>query len=212
MRSPCIITAWLLATHGALAAEPAPAETPPARKGPVIAVGIGAGLFRARSGNTLDERRFSGETLSLEALFGGHLTRHFTLGAALARDQVFGLRASDSKLDGDEPDLTNLSFFTTAFSLFGDFELLRQPRLHFLGFLGYGGLFVDGRRGSGALDIETPSGFTYAIAVGCEYRVAEHVALGGRLRLSAGTWSVNERSGTDVHLLLPALLAGARWD
>jgi hypothetical protein len=185
----------------------------PRAQGPVVAAGIGVGLFRARSGDSLDERRFSGETLSLEAMFGAHLGRHFTFGAAYARDQVFGLRASDSRIDGDEPDVRNVTFFTTAFSLFGDVVVLRQPELHVLGFLGYGGLSVDGRHGSGASDIETPSGFVYAIAFGCEYHVAEHLALGGRLRVTAASWSVTESTkSTDVHVLIPALLAGLRWD
>lgn len=192
---------------------PAAPPTAAASKGPVVLVGIGAGLFRAASGNALDERSFRGETFSLEAMLGAHVSRRFTLGGGYHRDQVMGLTATDSRLDGDEPDMKDVSFLASTFSLFGDFELTRQPELHVFMLLGYGGLYVDGRRGNApGGEIEIPTGFVYGVGFGCEYRVSEHVTLGGRVRVTSSSMSVTENTGTDVDLFVPALLAGFRYD
>jgi hypothetical protein len=183
------------------------------RKTLLLSAGIGAGLFSAASGDADDRRHFSGESLSLAFLVGGHVGTRTSFGAAYLRDHVFGLRARDDLLDGDEPVLDDLTFYLNTVALFCDFTLVRRPELHLQVFAGRGWLGVLGRQGADE-EVDDPSGFAFAAALSAEYRVADRVAVGGALRVVGAPFSVVESSGggTSVGIVVPALLLTARYD
>lgn len=200
--------AWSLALAGLTCSAPARAEP---LEGFVLSAAVGPGLFRATSGTDPDKRTFRGETLSFHALVGGRIGRYVALGAAYLRDGVFGLRASDSVVDGDEPDLEHIRMFLSSYGLFLDVRVLDVPELHLQVFPCYGHLYVDGRASN---EVENPSGFVLAVAATAEFRVARRLTVGGGLRFTWAPMNVTEtgRGGTDVTVLLPALLAVGRFD
>jgi hypothetical protein len=213
---------WAPFAHGAGAnGGPATAEStaPPTstasgakRSGFVAVAGLGPGLFSANSGSSEDTRHFSGATLSLELLIGGHLAPGFTLGAAYLRDQVYGLTLKDSSATATPPSLDGISFALSTLALFGDVTLpLKLPELHLQAFLGYGTLIVSGRPANAA-DVEEPSGLVLAGALSTEFRIIPQATLGLAARVTWAPLQVTEFRGTDVHTLIPALLVTARYD
>src|SRR5262249_3437147 len=152
------------------------------------------GLLFASNDNETDQRRFHGESLSLQFLIGAHAGKHAEIGFAYLRDEIFDLRSSDSLLDGDEPDAEHLKFFTSTIAFFADVRLSNQPEVHFQGFVGPGSLVVDGRRNAGNLELEDPSGLIFALVATGEYRLAPRVTVGVGLRLTFAPLSVTETS------------------
>jgi hypothetical protein len=193
-------------------AEPPPA--PERKKALLFSAGIGAGVFSATSGATDDQRHFSGKSLSLAFLAGGHAGARASFGAAYLRDQVLGLRARDDLADGDEPIVDELTFYLNTVALFGDITLVERPELHLQLFAGRGWLGVLGRPGKLDDEVDEPSGFAFAAALSAEYRLVDRVAVGGALRVVGAPFSVDEGSGggTSVGIVVPALLLTARYD
>jgi len=176
----------------------------------VLAAALGPGFLHTSSGTT-DRRHFSGPTLSLEVLVGGHLGHTFSLGGALLRDQVFGLTLKDSNPKAQLPNIDGVSFAVNSVALFGDWRLqLGLPELHVQGFLGYARLHIAGR--PAAADDAEPSGILYAAALSTEFRLAEHATLGVAARITYVPMTVTEVNATDVDTLVPALLVTGRYD
>jgi hypothetical protein len=199
----------------ALASEPAAgtASEAPKTHGVVSSLGVGPGLFIANSGSAPDTRRYRGESVSFSFLLGGRVNRTLALGGGYLRDEIVDLRAKDGVLDGDEPNLSHVHFFTSVFGVFGDFLIPTRPELHAQGFIGYGSLFVDGRP-LAAANVDNPSGFVYAGTLSAEFRVASDLTLGPALRLLLADFSVNETGvgSTHVSVLIPALMVTGRYD
>jgi hypothetical protein len=194
----------------ASAATETRASTP---HGLVLSLGVGPGLFIAHGGSAADPRRFNGESVSTSLLLGGRVSPTFALGGGYLRDEILDVRSRDAVLDGDEPNLAHLHFFTSVFGLFGDYLIPTRPELHVQAFVGYGSLFVNGRS-TPAADVDNPSGFVYAGALSSEFRVAGDVTLGAALRLLFADFSVNETRvrATPVGVLIPALMLTGRYD
>jgi hypothetical protein len=222
-----LVAGWLAAAHVLVTPARAQADEPsvdsdsgPAARestvlhGFVLSAGVGAGLFRATSGVATDQRHFSGESLSLAVLMGGHLSRRFTLGGAYLRDQVFGLEAHDDVIDGDEPLLDDLTLYLNTISLFGDVMLAEHPELHLQAYAGRGWLGVLGRQNDADDDIDDPAGWVLGAALSSELRLAQRFAVGGALRVVWAPFFVDEGSGggTDVDIVVPALLVTGRFD
>jgi hypothetical protein len=195
------------------AAEAPASESSSKSHGLVLSLAAGPGLFITSSGSAADRRSFHGESVSLSLFVGGHIGRTFVFGGGYLRDEIVDLRSKDSTLDGDEPDLSHIHFFTSIFGLFGDFRIPTRPELHLVPFLGYGSLFVSGRPLVG-VNVANPSGFVYAVALTSEFRLARALTLGGALRVLLGDFSVNETGAGSmgVNVVIPALLVTGRYD
>ena len=194
---------------------PAPARaaaSSPVRKTFVASLGVGGGRFFADSGFNNDTRHFSGTSLSIDVLVGGHLAPSLAFGAAYLRDQIYGLKVRDSSPLATPPNLDGLSFYLSTLALFGDVTLpIALPELHLQGLFGYGALVVAGRPANAA-EVDNPTGMVLAGALSTEFRVVEHATLGVAARVTWAPLSVTELSGTAVPTVIPALLAVARYD
>jgi hypothetical protein len=182
---------------------PAPNAERPA-SGVFVGLGLGIGYFHASSGSAADTRVFSGGTGSGQLVLGGRIGKHrnVTLGAAYLRDQVFALTSKDEVVDGDEPDLRDVSMALSAFGFFADVALESHPALHFQGVVALGSLVT--LRSSG--NIDDPSGFVFDLGVGYEFFRGGGLALGALLRANYAPFYVDEQQGTSVQVLTPSLL------
>jgi hypothetical protein len=170
-----------------------------------MALGVGPGFFYATSGKPDDSRRFSGGSVSGQLMVGGRIGRRFVLGGAYLRDQIFALSSKDAVRDGDEPDLSNVSFMLSAFGVAGDVYLREQgggPHIQL--FLGLGSLAVQGRSQQ---NVDEPSGTLMSAGFGYDFWSSDALALGALLRVNWAQFEVRETStGVDVNGFLPALL------
>lgn len=74
------------------------------------APGIGFFYSSNKSFNASGDRRvFRGGTFSLQFAIGGTVGRHVAMGGSYFRDQVWGLSSEDGVVDGDEPNLDDVS-------------------------------------------------------------------------------------------------------
>lgn len=196
----CVLGFLACASHAA--AEPGPAS-PPKRSKFHAGFGAGPGLLVAHSGAASDTRSFSGGSVSFGVSIGGRIGRHFVLGGAYLRDQIFSLSSKDERVDGDEPDLDGISFAYSAIGVLGEIYFMERggPRLEL--FVGQGFLDVRGRSST---RIDDPSGALLGAGVGYDFPVSPDVSLGVLLRVNSAQFDVNESSGTDVDSLIPALL------
>ena len=127
------------------------------------------------------------------------------LAGAFLRDQVVGLRSKDQRIDGDEPNLQDVTFGLWAVGFLVDFAMEREPGLHVQALAGVGALSVS--RTSG--DPDDPTGLMASLAAGYDFKVGQDLALGALLRATYAPLDANEVSGTTVHVLVPALLLTA---
>jgi hypothetical protein len=202
---------------------PIPADAreklPPVPRGPYVHDGlfmrlaVGPGLFQGSSGTSPDSRSFSAGSVSIDAAIGGAPGRGFILGAAFQTNRFFSLSSSDDIVDGDEPDLSGVSFSVSGLSIFADYYPEPTDGLHFLGSLGLGWLDVS-RPGSSA--DRSPNGPLLGLGGGYEWFVGPNISLGVLLRGSLGLFSVRETTpsgvSTSVTAFIPALLATATYN
>ena len=202
---------------------PIPADTrqgvPPVPRGPYVHDGVffrlsvGPGLFQGSSGNSPDSRSFSAGAVAIDGAIGGSPGRGFILGAAFQTNRFFSLSSSDDIEDGDEPDLSNVSFSVSGLSMFADYYPEPTDGLHFLASVGPGWLNVSR---SGDNSISDPSGVLLGLGGGYEWFVGPNISLGVLLRASLGLFSVHETTSigpaTSVTVFIPALLATATYN
>lgn len=131
--------------------------------------------------------------------------RNVALAGAFLRDQVLGLRSKDQRIDGDEPHLRDVTFGLWAVGILVDVALQAEPGLHLQGFAGVGGLSAS--RTSG--DVDDPTGLMASVAAGYDFKVGEHLAVGGLFRATYAPLDVRELTGTTVYITVPALLLTA---
>jgi len=189
-----------------------PAEATPRTReltGFMATAAVGPGVFFGNSGLSPDIRRFRGGTVSLAASMGFHLSPEVSLGATYLRDQVFALSSRDTVVDGDEPNLEDISFFLSSVGVFLDMQVVKRPEVHLAVAACRGQLFVDGRTSS---FVDNPAGWVFAFTSSVEFRLAEVFTVGGAFRFTYAPLSVNE-TGTDrsVNVFIPALLFTARY-
>jgi hypothetical protein len=196
----CVLFVLACAAHAA--AEPGQ-PSPPKRSRFHAGFGAGPGLLVAHSGVASDTRSFSGGSVSFAVLMGGRIGRHFVLGGAYLRDQIFSLSSKDERVDGDEPDLSGISFAYSAIGVLGEVYFMERggPRLEL--FVGQGFLDVRGRSSS---RVDDPSGALLSAGAGYDFAVSPDVSLGVLLRVNSAQFEVRESNGTDVDSLIPALL------
>ncbi|HVW25104.1 MAG TPA: hypothetical protein VHC69_07010 [Polyangiaceae bacterium] len=196
-----------------------PIETAaPVRRGAFVHDGlfarasVGPGLFQASSGHSPDTRTFSGGTVSFDAAVGGSPVRGFIMGAEWQTNRVFSLSSTDAVIDGDEPDLSGVSFSVSSIALFVDFYPDPTDGLHFLGAVGVGWLDVNH---SNSGDTPSPTGPLLSLGVGYEWFVGPEISLGLLARGNLGLFSVNETgssTSTGVTAFVPVLLATATYN
>lgn len=223
-------SAWLFAlgavawAHGTFAAGATTPLTPsadqaasaaPARareKRFVVSGSIGPGLFFSQSGASGDTRRYTGTTLSLALQVGAHVVPNFAFGAAYLREQVYDLAVTDSAPSATSPSVADLFFNLNTLAVFGDYTLpLALPVLHVEGYVGYAIFGVSGRSSS-ADGVATPSGALFCGAVRGELPWSSPLRLGLTARVSWAPLNVNERLGTHVNVVVPALLLTVGYD
>lgn len=203
--------------------QPIPADAretpPPVPRGPYVhdglffRVSLGPGLFQGSSGNSPDYRSFTAGAVAIDAAIGGAPGRGFILGAAFQTNRFFSLSSSDEIEDGDEPNLSDVSFSVTGLSLFADYYPEPTDGLHFLASVGMGWLGVSR---SDDFSERDPSGVLMGLGGGYEWFVGPNFSLGVLLRGSLGLFSVSETgtngSSTSVTVFIPALLATATYN
>jgi hypothetical protein len=185
-------------------APPKRAEAPVKRSRFYGTLQLGGGYFHASSGSDDDTRRFRGGTISWQVAMGGRVgrERNVALAGAFLRDQVIGLRSKDQRIDGDEPNLDDVTFGLWAVGFLVEAAAQREPGLHFQLLLGVGGLSVSRRSG----DPDDPTGLMASLAAGYDFKVGNDWSLGALLRATYAPLDVNEVSGTTVRIVVPALL------
>jgi hypothetical protein len=192
---------------------------PPVPRGPYVHDGlfmrlaVGPGLFQGSSGTSPDSRSFSAGSISIDAAIGGAPGRGFILGAAFQTNRFFSLSSSDDIEDGDEPDLSGVSFSVSGLSIFADYYPEPTDGLHFLTSLGLGWLDVSR---PGASEERSPNGPLLGLGGGYEWFVGPNISLGILLRGSLGLFSVRETTATgastSVTAFIPVLLATATYN
>jgi hypothetical protein len=201
--------AWAQAPGEPSTSAPETAELPPPKRRARFfsTLQLGGGYFHATSGSSADRRRFSGGTVSGMLGFGGRVgrARQFAVGGAVLLDKVYGLRAHDAVIDGDEPHLDDVSFSLWALGFLADFAPDPELGLHFQGMAGLALISVS-RPGS---DPRYPFGLMGSLGVGYDLSVTKRLALGGLLRVTYAPLHVQDTPGTDVATLVPALLLTA---
>lgn len=204
----------LLFASSARAQTPAPASAQPADRAPAPArrrarffaqAHLGGGYFHATSGASDDTRTFSGGSVSWGFALGGRIGRYVTIAGAFSRNEIVGVRYKDAVVDGDEPDLHGLSFALWMVGPLLEVRPQEGPGLYLQGVIGPGVLSVSGRKTS----VDNPSGLMGSLAIGYDFDVGEHWALGGQLRATYAPFDVREVAGTQVDVLVPALLLTA---
>lgn len=208
--------------QGGAGGVPIPADTPPpvakVPRGPYVHDGlfarlsVGPGLFQGSAGTAPDSRSFSAGSISIDAAFGGSPGRGFVLGGAFQTNRFFSLSSVDDIEDGDEPDLSGVSFSVTGVSVFADYYPDPVDGLHFLASVGLG--WLDVSRSGDSAD-KSPSGPLLGLGGGYEWFVGPNISLGVLLRGSLGLFSVKETNtaqSTSVTAFIPALLATATYN
>jgi hypothetical protein len=189
-----------------------PAEATPRTRelmGFTASAAVGPGMFFGNSGLSPDIRRFRGGTVSFAASMGFHLSPEVSLAATYLRDQVFALSARDTVVDGDEPNLDNISFFLSSAGVLLDFEVLKRPEIHMAVAACRGQLFVDGR---GSSSVDNPAGWVFALTSSVEFRIHQLFTVGGAFRFTYAPLSVSEVApDRSVNVFIPALLLTARY-
>jgi len=174
-------------------------------------LGLGGGFFHASSGSAGDTRTFSGGSVSGQLAIGGRLgSRRVAIGGMYLQDTVLGLSSKDERIDGDEPNLKDISFTFWALGFFTDVALQAEPGLHFQALLGVGSLWVTRARNNNVPS--DPVGFVANAGVGYDFRVGRKLAVGALLRATYAPLDVTETgntNGTTVAALIPALLLTA---
>ena len=204
-------------------ASPIPSDTPPpvakVPRGPYVHDGVfarlavGPGLFQGSAGNAPDSRSFSAGSVTIDAAFGGSPGRGFVIGGAFQTNRFFSLSSADDIQDGDEPDLSGVSFSVTGVSVFADYYPDPVDGLHVLASIGLGWLDVSR---SGDTSEKSPSGPLLGLGGGYEWFVGPNISFGVLLRGSLGLFSVKETTtsstSTSVTAFIPALLATATYN
>jgi hypothetical protein len=196
----------------AQASSPRPARGPYVHDGVFLRLAVGPGLFQASSGNEPDSRSFSAGAVSIDAAIGGSPARGFVLGGAFQTHRLFSLTSSDDVLDGDEPDLSDVSFSVSGIGLFADYYPEPTDGLHFLASVGMGWLDVSRPDTSSE---RNPSGVLLGLGGGYEWFIGPTVSLGVLLRGNLGLFSVSETNtstSTSVTVFIPALLATVTYN
>jgi hypothetical protein len=206
------------------ASQPPPATMPPPRvgsdaqqpstssdtirRGFYASASLGPGLLFAGTDSSTDARTFEGTTLAVSIAMGGRIGDHVAIGGTYLRDQVLSMSVEDEVIDGDEPNLDDIGFSFDRFGFFIELHPMTEDGLHFQGFLGFGDLNTHRPNGDEADD---PSGVVFALAGGYEWLLSEKFRLGGLLRLSYASLSVDETgvNGANVEAFLPTLVVTA---
>jgi hypothetical protein len=202
---------------------PIPADarqtSPPVPRGPYVhdgvffRVSVGPGLFQGSSGTSPDFRSFTAGAVSIDAAVGGSPGRGFVLGAEFQTNRFFSLSSSDDIEDGDEPNLSDVSFSVSGLGMFADYYPEPTDGLHFLASIGIGWLDVSRSNNSSE---RNPSGVLMGLGGGYEWFVASNFSLGVLLRGNLGLFSVEEvsvnGSSTSVTVFIPSLLATATYN
>jgi hypothetical protein len=177
-----------------------------------LSLALGGGFFHASSGNSNDTRTFSGGSVSGQLAIGGRLrSRRVAIGGMYLHDSILGLSSKDSRIDGDEPNLKDVSFTFWALGFFTDIALQREPGLHVQGLLGVGSIWVS-RDTSSASEPGDPTGLVANLGVGYDFSIGQHAAIGALLRATYAPLDVTETgtgNGTTVATLIPSLLLTA---
>jgi hypothetical protein len=161
-------------------------------------------VLSATSGSDPDVRTFTGPAVSFHVLVGGAVPRGWAVGAGLSRDHMPSLSVRDDLVDGDEPDVSDLTFSTTSFTVFADWHPGQGDGFHAQAHLGLGWLTLDRVNASSR---SSELAWDTILGAGYDVRVSEHMTVGGLAQL---TWLVVQANGpryaTKVNLLVPSLL------
>jgi hypothetical protein len=208
----------ILVSFSARAAEPNLDEDPGfLRNGFFARFALGSGVFTASSGKAVDSRNFVGLPVSLAVYLGKAVSRFVSLGGGYARDGIGRLSSSDEVIDGDEPQLADVSFYLEQLALYAEVYPGPSSPFYVYATLGFGTLNVR-RSGDefklpllhwiGDLVSKDPSGSIVSFGVGYESWLFEHWALGvsGGVQaafLDAGSFA---SAGTAVQVIQPSVL------
>jgi hypothetical protein len=165
--------------------------------------GLGGGALIGANGVSEDTRTFSGVALSWHLMLGGRLRDRWAFGAAYSREHVPSPKASDELVDGDEPNLSNVTFSLDTLTVFADWHPYGEG-FHAVGHLGFAGFSAD--RGAGAQRADEAA---VAVIVGAGYdvRLDGGLSLGGLAQLTFARPEIWERSTlTRLTLVFPSVL------
>jgi hypothetical protein len=204
------------ATTSAVSEPPAPPDPGFARRGFFARLALGSGVFSAFSGSASDSRSLVGVPLSLEAYFGATISPYLSLGGGYARDAVGRLSAHDQRIDGDEPDLAQTSFYLEQLAAFLAVYPSSEFPLYGFATLGVGTLNVRSDSDEFEppllfwvehLSTTDPSGILLTLGGGYDTWLNARWALGVSGRVLAGFLTTTELGPErSVTLLMPSVL------
>lgn len=220
------------ATPAALrAAEPVPPASPPPAVAPAPAVptapaspqpvpyqsphglflqaGLGGGGFFGANDVSEDRRAFSGFALSWQLLLGGTLHRRWAGGAGVSREHVPSPRARDELIDGDEPNLDEVTLSLTSLVAFMDFHPSKDG-FHAHGQLGFGTLSADRRTG---VQAARDAGVVVALGAGYDFPLEGGLSVGALAQVSYSRQEIWESQFRPVKLDLffPSVMLTAAY-
>jgi hypothetical protein len=172
-----------------------------AHAGLFLRAALGAGRFIGYNKSLTasgDRRSFSGTSGSVQLAIGGTLRGKLVMGGAYGRDQIFGLASEDTRLDGDEPNLSGYSMILHSTGYFLDYYLGPQSGTHIQ--LMMGAATIDVQRPDGSSLEVSPLGLYGQLGVGHELWLTDSLLLGGLAAVSHAQFSVDELPGSDVKL------------
>lgn len=160
-------------------------------------------MFVGSNGVAEDTRTFSGMSFSWHLLVGGTVTHKVAIGAGYSRELVPSPSSHDDVIDGDEPNLSDVTFALDSLTAFVDWHPYEEG-FHALAEVGFGGFDAD--RGYG-IQSSREASFTAILGAGYDVRLSSELAFGALGQL---TWSRPElyegRKTARLNLLFPSLL------
>jgi hypothetical protein len=164
---------------------------------------LGGGAFIGTNDSSDDQRTFTGASFSWHLLAGGTVNERWALGAGFSRELVPSPSSSDEVIDGDEPNLDDVTFSLNSLTVFVDYHPYEEG-LHAQ--LQAGFAYFNADRGVGVQGTEDGS-FSAIVGAGYDHRFAPGLTLGALAQLTWSRPEINEGVHTvKLNLLVPSLL------
>jgi hypothetical protein len=197
---------------GAPAGTDVDAQPPPqpykSPHGLFFQAGIGGGALYGSNRGDADRRSFTGVGLSWHLLFGGTMQRRWAGGAGIAREHIPSPRAHDSVIDGDEPNLDQVSFSLDSLVAFVDYHPF-QHGFHALGQFGFALFSAD--RGTG-LQVARDASVVASLGAGYDLQLQESLSVGALAQVTYTQQEMWEGTGpVNLSLVFPSLVLTAAY-
>lgn len=179
------------------ALAPSAKAEPMTHDGFYLALEAGLGYMSTSADFAGFEQKISGTTFSSALLLGGTVGP-VVIGGGFTYDTAF---SPSVEVNGTESDLDNVTLYLIGIGAFVDVYPDPTDGLHFLGFLGWGGLeaSVDGDVGG-----SDPTGMVLTLGAGYDFWIGDEWSVGPLGRFTYAPLSLNDVDYNTTHFALVA--------